>query len=93
MKNFKHFIMLMMVISISVALVGCGVSKEEHDKTVSDLNKAKSELAQANAKKQGKRFDAARTTRWFRAKDLNHDGLLDEIEQKTKAPVGWNTIK
>lgn len=50
-------------------------------------------IARVNAKKSGNRFDAARTTRWFRVKDLNNDGVLDEIEQKTKAPVGWNTIR
>jgi hypothetical protein len=50
-------------------------------------------MARANAKKAGKPFDAARATRWFRVKDLNQDGVLSEKEQKTKAPVGWNTIK
>jgi arylsulfatase A-like enzyme len=50
-------------------------------------------LARANAKKNGKRFDAARTTRWFRAKDLNQDGVLDAREIKNKAPVGWNTVR
>jgi len=47
-------------------------------------------IARANAKKKGSKFDAARTTRWFRAKDLNKDGVLVEQELRTKAPVGWN---
>ena len=39
----------------------------------------------------GKTFDAARTTRWFQAKDVNKDGVIDEQERQTKVPVGWNT--
>lgn len=35
-------------------------------------------------------FDAERTKRWFRAKDSNNDGVLDENEQKAKAPKDWN---
>ena len=47
-------------------------------------------IAKANAKKRGRSFDAEQTTRWFRAKDLNKDGVLDERELKTKAPKDWN---
>ena len=46
-------------------------------------------IAKAAARKKGKRFDAERATRWFEAKDLNGDGVLDEREQGTKAPQGW----
>lgn len=48
--------------------------------------------AKERARKLGKKYDAARTTRWFRVKDLNKDGVLDEKEIKTKAPVGWNDL-
>lgn len=63
MKNFKRFMMVMIVTVFSVALVGCGVSKEEHDKTVSELNKTKSELAQANARlaEMDKQLNEAKT--------------------------------
>ena len=47
------------------------------------------EIARANAEKSGRTFDVARTTRWFNAKDLNKDGLMDEKERQTRAPVGW----
>ena len=47
-------------------------------------------IAEGNAKKNGKTFDAERTTRWFNAKDLNQDGVLDEKEIRTKAPKDWN---
>jgi len=33
-----------------MALVGCGVSKEDYEKAVSELSKTKTDLAQANAK-------------------------------------------
>ena len=46
--------------------------------------------AKDRAKKSGKKYNPEQTTRWFNAKDLNKDGVLDEKELKTKAPVGWN---
>lgn len=46
-------------------------------------------IARANAKKKGTKFDPARTTRWFKAKDRNKDGVLDQKELRTKAPEGW----
>jgi arylsulfatase A-like enzyme len=47
-------------------------------------------IAKENSKKNGTTFSAERSTRWFQAKDLNRDGVLDEEELNTKAPVGWN---
>lgn len=42
------------------------------------------------AKRLGKKFDPAQSTRWFNAKDTNKDGVLDAAEQKAKAPKDWN---
>ncbi len=53
--------------------------------------KAQLKIARDNAKEKGSQFNEERTTRWFRAKDLNGDGILDDAELATKAPVGWNT--
>jgi hypothetical protein len=50
MKALKHFSMLVAAMVAVVALVGCGVSKEEHEKAVSELSKTKAELAQAKTK-------------------------------------------
>lgn len=50
MKAVKQVLIFSLVALAVIALVGCGVSKEEHEKTVSELNKAKADLAQANAK-------------------------------------------
>ena len=36
-----------------IVLVGCGVSKEEHEKALSELSKTKEELAQAKTKMGG----------------------------------------
>ena len=47
-------------------------------------------IARANAGKSGKKFDAARTTRWFRAKDRNGDGKIDAAEAQLKVAPGWN---
>ncbi len=48
----------------------------------------KEQLEKAKAR-QGDKFDAARTTRWFKAKDKNNDGVLDAKEQKAKV-TDWN---
>jgi arylsulfatase A-like enzyme len=39
--------------------------------------------------RQGDRFDTDRTTRWFKAKDTNRDGVLDAEEQQRKV-TNWN---
>jgi prefoldin subunit 5 len=50
MNATKKALMSILVTLGIIALVGCGVSKEEHEKTVSELNKTKAELAQAKTK-------------------------------------------
>ena len=50
MKNYLKVLTLMSIIFFSFAIFGCGVSKEEHDKTTAELNKIKTELEQAKAK-------------------------------------------
>jgi len=44
-----------------------------------------------HAEKRRREFDAEQTTRWFRAKDLNKVGVLDEREFKTRAPRDWRS--
>ena len=51
-----------------------GLSREEH-------------MAKAKNKKN---FDEGRTTRWFNAKDLNNDDVIDVKESKIKPPKDWN---
>ena len=67
MKKFGQVVTCVFVVFALIALVGCGVSKEDHEKVVSDLtktkadlekskadlNKAKADLAQANSKGGG----------------------------------------
>ena len=40
MKTFKEIVIFILTIIFVAALSGCGVSKEEHEKVVSELNKA-----------------------------------------------------
>lgn len=35
-------------------------------------------------------FDEEQVKRWFKAKDRNGDGVIDEAERKQKLPKGWN---
>ena len=46
--------------------------------------------AKEKAQKNGKTFNLERSTKFFHAKDLNKDGVLDAAEQKAKAPKNWN---
>jgi len=50
MKALKRALTFLFVTFAIIALVGCGVSKEEHEKAVSELGKTKAELAQAKTK-------------------------------------------
>jgi chromosome segregation ATPase len=50
MKACKTLLMLLAVLAATVALIGCGVNKDEHEKAVSELNTTKAALEQANAK-------------------------------------------
>jgi chromosome segregation ATPase len=45
----KALISISIILGV-VALAGCGVSKEDYDKTVSELSKTKADLAQAQTK-------------------------------------------
>ncbi|MCF7848251.1 MAG: sulfatase-like hydrolase/transferase [Kiritimatiellales bacterium] len=46
--------------------------------------------AKERAKKQGKKYNEETSTRFFRAKDRNGDGVIDEKEAKMKVAPGWN---
>jgi arylsulfatase A len=48
------------------------------------------EHAKQRAKKRGKKYDEATSTRFFHAKDRNGDGVIDEKEAKMKVAPGWN---
>jgi peptidoglycan hydrolase CwlO-like protein len=50
MRGFKRFLTCFFVTLAIIALAGCGVSKEDHEKTVAELSKTKADLAQANSK-------------------------------------------
>jgi chromosome segregation ATPase len=50
MKTLRCMLMLMAVTGLMIALVGCGVSEDEHQKVVSDLSETKAQLDKANTK-------------------------------------------
>jgi len=50
MKTLKRVFTFFFAALAITALAGCGVSKEDHEKTVSELSKTKEELAQTKAK-------------------------------------------
>lgn len=59
-----------------------GLSREEY------LKREK-----AKAKKRGEHYDEAMKRRWFKAKDRNGDGVIDDEEMGIKAPADWNRVK
>jgi chromosome segregation ATPase len=50
MKALKRVLTLFFVTLAVIALVGCGASKEDYEKAVSELTKTKADLAQAKTK-------------------------------------------
>jgi chromosome segregation ATPase len=50
MKITNGFWTVLIVATLVLTFLGCGVSTEEHEKTVAELNTARAELKKANAK-------------------------------------------
>jgi chromosome segregation ATPase len=50
MRTIKQVLTLAGVSIALFSLVGCGISKEEHEKAIAELDRTKAELEQANAK-------------------------------------------
>ena len=50
MRTCENMMMLVLGMLVVFGLSGCGVSKDDHEKVVSELAQTKSELAQAKAK-------------------------------------------
>jgi lipid-binding SYLF domain-containing protein len=50
MKTLARLVPFSFVAFAVIAMVGCGVSKDDHDKTVAELSKTKADLAQAQTK-------------------------------------------
>ncbi len=47
-------------------------------------------IARTNSEKNGRKFDKEQFTRWFNAKDVNGNSIIDPEERKLKVPSGWN---
>ncbi len=50
MTKFRRFVVLSAALVGVLAISGCGVSKDEHEKTVAELQQAKAELEQIKSK-------------------------------------------
>lgn len=50
MRKLKRFLIYAVIGMTVFSLIGCGISKEEHEKTVSELNETKALLEKANAR-------------------------------------------
>ena len=59
MKAFRQALTSIFVVLAIIAFVGCGVSKEEHEKAISQINKAKAELEKTVAELSKSKADLA----------------------------------
>ncbi len=50
MKALKHVLISMILISLVIVFFGCGVSEDEYQKVIGELNETKDELSNANDK-------------------------------------------
>jgi chromosome segregation ATPase len=90
MKALKRVLTLFFLTLGIIALVGCGVSKEEHEKAVSELSKTKEELAQAKTKMADmeKSLNQAQAQLQSQAREPSPAEKSAAVEKPTTADTG-----
>jgi len=61
MKLLSHRVTVPALTAVVLALVGCGISKDEYEKSVSELNKARAEILKAKDELEGTKKEANKT--------------------------------
>jgi chromosome segregation ATPase len=85
MKKFGQVLTCVFVVFALVALVGCGVSKEDHEKVVSDLNKVKADLERSAAELKKANADLAQANTKAAALEKTLNKVNRESEEKVAA--------
>jgi hypothetical protein len=82
MKKFGQVLTCVLVVFALVALVGCGVSKEDHEKVVSDLNKTKADLDKSTAELNKAKADLAQANSKAAALEKSLNEAKGQTEEK-----------
>ncbi len=85
MKAFKQVLTCVFVVFALIALVGCGVSKADHEKVVSDLNKTKADLEKSTADMNKAKADLAQANSQIAAMEKSLNEAKGQSEEKVAA--------
>jgi len=85
MKKFGQGLTCVFVVVALIALVGCGVSKEDHEKVVSDLNKTKADLDKSKADLSKAQADLAQANSKAAALEKSLNEAKGQSEEKVAA--------
>ena len=85
MKKFGQVLTCVFVVFALIALVGCGVSKEDHEKVVSDLNKTKANLEKSTAELTKAKADLAQANSKTAALEKSLNDAKGQSEEKVAA--------
>lgn len=87
MKTFKRVLTSAFVILAVIALAGCGVSKEDHEKVVSELNKTKAELQKTVAELNKSKADLAQASSKVSDAEKSLSEALAQLKREVKEPA------
>jgi len=87
MKTLKRVLASAVVTLAIIALAGCGVSKEDHEKVVSELNKTKAELEKTVAELSKSKSDLAQTSSKVADVQKSLSEALAQLKGEAKEPA------
>jgi chaperonin cofactor prefoldin len=85
MKKFGQVLACVFVVVALIALVGCGVSKEDHEKVVSELNKTKADLDKSTAELNKAKADLTQANSKAAALEKSLNEAKGQSEEKVAA--------
>lgn len=85
MKKFGQGWTCVLVVVAIIALVGCGISKEDHEKVVSELNKIKADLDKSKADLSKAQADLAQANSKAAALEKSLNEAKGQSEEKVAA--------
>jgi len=89
MKKFGQVVTCVFVVFALIALVGCGVSKEDHEKVVSELTKTKADLEKSKADLEKSKADLNKA----KADLTQADSKVAALEKSVNEAKGQNEQK
>lgn len=87
MKTFKRILASAFLAFVVIAFAGCGVSKEDHEKVVSELSKAKAELEKTVAELNKSKAELAQTSSKVADVEKSLSEALAQLKGEAKEPA------